>query len=79
MTRFRAFTATLCLLLTASPLPAFAETGDTPAAAARPDYPQPMFGGWGVNPADIDRTARPGDDFFAYVNGKWARAEVIPE
>ena len=79
MTRFRPIAATLCLLLTASPLPVFAAAGDTPAAAAKVDYPLPTFGGWGVNPADIDRTARPGDDFFAYVNGKWARAEVIPE
>ena len=31
-----------------------------------------------MNPADIDRTVKPGDDFFAYVNGKWSRSEAIP-
>jgi len=49
------------------------------ADAQNADYPLPTFGGWGVNPADIDRASRPGDDFFAYVNGKWERAEVIPD
>jgi putative endopeptidase len=50
-----------------------------PARAADPvDYPVATYGGWGVNPADIDTSARPGDDFFAYVNGKWLRREVIP-
>lgn len=43
------------------------------------DYPVPTFPGWGVNPADIDHAVRPGDDFFAYVNGRWARKEVIPD
>jgi ABC-type multidrug transport system ATPase subunit len=33
-------------------------------------YRIPTFGGWGMNPADIDRTVKPGDDFFADVNGK---------
>jgi putative endopeptidase len=43
------------------------------------DYRMPTFGGWGVNPADIDHSVRPGDNFFDYVNGKWLRAEVIPD
>nr|WP_082697660.1 M13 family metallopeptidase [Novosphingobium fuchskuhlense] len=41
-------------------------------------YRVQSFGGWGFNPADIDPAVKPGDDFFAYVNGKWDRAEVIP-
>jgi len=56
------------LLLGTAPLPLLAQ-----------DYPQPVFTGWGMNPADIDHTLRPGDDFFAYVNGKWASGEVIPD
>lgn len=50
-----------------------------PAPATQADYPVPQFPGWGVNPADLDRQVRPGDDFFAYVNGKWLRAETIPD
>ncbi|WP_421850054.1 M13 family metallopeptidase [Novosphingobium sp.] len=41
-------------------------------------YPIPTFGGWGLNPADIDAAVKPGDDFYAYVNGKWDRSETTP-
>ena len=52
---------------------------DTPAAATTIDgYRVQSFGGWGFNPADLDPAVKPGDDFFAYVNGKWERTEVIP-
>ncbi|QDM40943.1 M13 family metallopeptidase [Altererythrobacter sp. TH136] len=60
--------------------PAAAE--DAPAAAAAPvaaqEYRSGTYGGWGFNPADLDKTVKPGDDFFRYVNGKWDAAEVIP-
>jgi putative endopeptidase len=36
------------------------------------------FPGWGFNPADLDRTKQPGDDFDAFVNGKWKAATQIP-
>src|SRR5687768_17082769 len=52
-----------------------------PAAAAAPVNvdPEPMvFGGWGFNPADLDANVDPGDDFFAYVNGKWVAETEIP-
>lgn len=32
----------------------------------------------GLNIADIDKTVRPGDDFNAYVNGKWEKSFEIP-
>lgn len=32
----------------------------------------------GFNASDIDRSAKPGDDFDAYVNGKWRKSFVIP-
>ncbi|MCO6763519.1 hypothetical protein KQH43_30975, partial [Streptomyces sp. EL5] len=40
--------------------------------------PVPTFGGWGFNPAELDRAIRPGDDFWAHVNGKWAKTDTIP-
>lgn len=58
------------------PLAAHAETAK--ASAEIDGYRIPTFGGWGVNPADIDPAVKPGDDFFAYVNGKWDRSETIP-
>ena len=40
--------------------------------------PQMTFPGWGVNPADLDPSIKPGDDFDAYVNGKWKAATADP-
>jgi putative endopeptidase len=33
----------------------------------------------GIDIAGMDTTVRPGDDFFAYVNGKWVAETVMPE
>src|SRR6266508_454211 len=32
----------------------------------------------GIDPAGIDRTVAPGDDFFAYANGAWVKTTEIP-
>jgi putative endopeptidase len=32
----------------------------------------------GVNPANLDRTVQPGDDFFQYANGEWIKRAEIP-
>jgi predicted metalloendopeptidase len=45
-----------------------------PAPAVRTSYPP------GVDLAGIDRTVKPGDDFFRYANGAWlATAEIPPD
>ncbi len=51
-----------------------------PATAQEERAPVPTmsFGTWGVDPALIDPAVEPGDDFFAYVNGKWVRENPIP-
>jgi putative endopeptidase len=36
------------------------------------------YGTWGVDLDGMDRTVKPGDDFFRYVNGKWAATTQIP-
>ena len=46
------------------------------AAAASPDAAPPASHGLDV--AGIDRTVAPGDDFFAYANGAWLKANEIP-
>ena len=46
----------------------------TPAAAA----PAARFGAWGIDLAGMDRSVKPGDDFFRFVNGKWADTTPIP-
>lgn len=52
--------------------PALAQDETTPAV------PEMTFGTWGFDPATLDPSVKPGDDFFAYVNGKWVRENPIP-
>jgi putative endopeptidase len=47
-------------------------------AEERTPPPQMSFGTWGADPALLDPAVDPGDDFFAYVNGKWIAANPIP-
>jgi len=48
-----------------------ADSTTAPASAKR-------YGTWGVDLEGMDRTVKPGDDFFRYVNGKWAATTQIP-
>jgi putative endopeptidase len=36
------------------------------------------FGTWGVDTAAMDRSVKPGDNFFQYVNGTWLKTAQIP-
>ncbi len=36
------------------------------------------YGTWGIDLEGMDRTVKPGDDFFRFVNGKWAASTTIP-
>ncbi|MDP9421930.1 MAG: M13 family metallopeptidase [Pseudomonadota bacterium] len=41
---------------------------------------KPAFAPWGVDLSAMDSSVKPGDDFFAYVNGAWARrTEIAPD
>ena len=63
-------TLLLAASMLAAPLPALAQDVANPA---------PMtFPGWGVDLATLDKAVDPGDDFNAFVNGKWAAATPIP-
>ena len=58
---------------------ASAQTAPAPAAAAAYVEPVPMkYSAIGFDPAELDRAVRPGNDFDAYVNGKWAAVTAIP-
>src|SRR3954453_4101761 len=43
-----------------------------PVSAAKP-----VYGDWGYNPAAMDSSVKPGDDFWAYVNGTWDKNTQI--
>lgn len=49
----------------------------TPAPPAA-DAAKPAFGTFGIDTANMDFTVAPGDDFHAYVNGKWIATATIP-
>ncbi len=40
--------------------------------------PTMSFGTWGIDPAALDPSIDPGDDFFAYANSKWLNANPLP-
>ncbi len=37
-----------------------------------------QYGTWGVDLSSMDKTVKPGDNFFSYVNGTWYKSAVIP-
>ena len=49
-----------------------------PAAAAQPA--KPVYGTWGYDPSAMDKSVKPGDDFWTYVNGSWnQRAQIAAD
>ncbi len=48
-----------------------------PVLAADP-APQTNFGTWGFDATGMNKTIRPGDDFFQFANGDWLKRTVIP-
>jgi putative endopeptidase len=53
-----------------------ARAADSPAAV--PATTAQRYGKWGVDLEGMDRSVKPGDDFFRFVNGKWAATTQIP-
>ncbi len=63
-------------VLCAYPLATTAQTaaGSNPRPAAAP-----ALGSFGVDTSGMDTGVKPGDDFFAHVNGRWDRTTQIPD
>ncbi|HZX79550.1 MAG TPA: M13-type metalloendopeptidase [Lysobacter sp.] len=49
-----------------------------PASGAGQAIEARRLGAWGVDLAGMDRSVKPGADFFGYVNGAWAKTTQIP-
>src|SRR5271154_7047673 len=45
--------------------------------AASPS-PAPQFAPWGIDLTAIDRSVKPGNNFFQYVDGNWLKTAQIP-
>lgn len=54
-----------------------AEKSGAAAATAQPAA-KPQLGNFGFDAAGMDQSVAPGDDFYAFANGSWARNTVIP-
>ncbi len=55
-----------------------ARAEDAKATTPASSTATPRYGTWGVDLDGMDRSVKPGDDFFKYVNGKWAATTQIP-
>ncbi|HEX7873605.1 MAG TPA: M13-type metalloendopeptidase [Sphingobium sp.] len=55
-----------------------ADNAPPPAATSASAVPKPQYGSFGFDTAGMDRTASPGDDFYGYANGTWAKTTAIP-
>ena len=66
-------------VFSAAALAAFLVTSNTPtstpvaAAGAKPE-----LGAFGIDTTQMDRSVKPGDDFFGYVNGTWLKTFKMP-
>ena len=65
-------------VLTTTAVAALVAAGFVSTSARTPDPPKPALGTFGVDLAQMDRSVKPGDDFFAYVNGKWIATVAMP-
>src|SRR5947207_4751301 len=52
-------------------------TASLVAVAAPLSAAKPVYGDWGYNPSAMDSSVKPGDDFWAYVNGAWDKRTQI--
>ena len=58
------------------PPPAVAEA--VPPAPPPPPAPKPQYGTFGFDTAGMDTSVAPGDDFYDFANGTWAKNTPIP-
>jgi putative endopeptidase len=49
-----------------------------PAKSASKIAAKPQLGTWGVDLAGMDKSVKPGDSFYRYVNGSWEKTTEIP-
>src|SRR3954466_7663892 len=52
-------------------------TASLVAVAVPVSAAKPVYGDWGYDPAAMDSSVKPGDDFWAYVNGSWDKRTQI--
>jgi putative endopeptidase len=56
----------------------FADAATTGGAESAVSLASPKYGTWGFDLSGMDRSVKPGDDFFKFANGKWDERTQIP-
>jgi putative endopeptidase len=59
-------------------LAGFAACASIAVAAYADGSAKTQYGTWGVDLTAMDKSVKPGDDFFQYVNGDWYKSAEIP-
>jgi putative endopeptidase len=67
-----------CAAHEAAPAPTVAPAEVAPVVPPGPAGPKPQYGTYGFDAAGMDSSVRPGDNFYQYANGTWARNTPIP-
>ncbi len=70
---FRYFANAMAIIAILSLSAAVFAAGEKPSTTDAERY-----GIWGIDLEGMDRSVKPGDDFFQYINGKWAASTTIP-
>lgn len=73
--RFIASTAVVMILAGGAVSAAWAKDDAAPAAA---ETAKPQYGAYGFDAAGMDASVKPGNDFYDYANGAWAKNTPIP-
>ena len=74
MTNFHRAALVASISLFAINMPAFAQT----AVTTQTTVTAPQFGTYGFDAAGMDTSVKPGDNFYEYASGKWAKQTEIP-
>jgi putative endopeptidase len=62
-----------------APPPVAAAPAEVAAPAPEPaPAPKPTYGAYGIDTAGMDTSVKPGDNFYQYANGTWAKNTPIP-
>jgi putative endopeptidase len=70
--------ASAAALLVAAPVAFAADSATAPETPIRDLTKAPRMGPWGFDAAGMDRSVKPGDDFFRYANGSYMEKLEIP-
>src|SRR6476659_5362539 len=67
-----------CAAQSTAPAPEMAAAAGGAPAADVTAAPKPQYGTYGFDAAGMDATVAPGDNFYQYANGNWAKNTPIP-